>query len=133
MRSLEDPGRRQVERMVARREPVLDAFSQGKHDGWHFSTHAEFKEPSPDHSTLELESHDFLFPHDLSGEAAALGKRRPLVFLNACSSGQTGHSLTSVGGWPARFLAAGPAPASAPSGRSTTAGREPLPRFSIAS
>jgi hypothetical protein len=107
MRSLEDPGRRQVERIEARLGPVLDAFGQGELDGWHFSTHATFKDTSPDLSTIALESGDHLFPHHLSGEAAALGKRKPLVFLNACSSGQTGLSLTSVGGWTAQFLAAG--------------------------
>jgi CHAT domain-containing protein len=32
---------------------------------------------------------------------------RPLVFLNACHTGETGFSLTGMGGWAARFVRAG--------------------------
>jgi CHAT domain-containing protein len=38
-----------------------------------------------------------------SGVAAS----RPLVFLNACHTGETGFSLTRMGGWAERFVRAG--------------------------
>jgi CHAT domain-containing protein len=105
--ALASPGVRVVERIEARSVPVLEALGRGEHDGWHFSTHAEFTEHAADLSPLQLEGKDELYPADLEGEAATLGARRPLVFLNACSSGLTGLSFTSTGGWASRFLAAG--------------------------
>lgn len=43
----------------------------------------------------------------LSGSVLNLGRSKPLVFLNACQVGQGGMSLTGIGGWASRFLAAG--------------------------
>jgi CHAT domain-containing protein len=40
-------------------------------------------------------------------EEAKLRERAPLVFLNACQSGQQAPSLTDVGGWPRAFFKAG--------------------------
>jgi hypothetical protein len=40
-------------------------------------------------------------------EEAKLRERGPLVFLNACESGQQAPSLTDVGGWPRAFWEAG--------------------------
>lgn len=40
-------------------------------------------------------------------EEAKLRERLPLVFLNACQSGQQAPSLTDIGGWPRAFWKAG--------------------------
>src|SRR5829696_8955996 len=106
LQALASPGR-QVERIPARLKTVVEAFRRGEHDGWHISTHGVFKANDPDSSSLLLENDEGLTPFHLGGETAALGERRPLVFLNACSTGQSGLSLTSTGGWAARFLKAG--------------------------
>jgi len=44
---------------------------------------------------------------DLSGPALSFGNTHPLVFLNACETGQRGLSLTHLGGWAERFTEAG--------------------------
>jgi CHAT domain-containing protein len=78
----------------------------GHYDGWHFSGHGAFASPNPDRSEIRLEDGSF-YAEQLSGVAQNLGRSKPLVFLNACQVGQGGMSLTGVGGWASRFLAAG--------------------------
>jgi hypothetical protein len=39
--------------------------------------------------------------------AAALGATAPLVFLNACQTGQVGYSLTRLGGWGVELIRLG--------------------------
>ncbi|HSG38951.1 MAG TPA: CHAT domain-containing protein, partial [Thermoanaerobaculia bacterium] len=104
MESLRAPNRG-VERVTALAPSVVEALRRGEHDGWHFSTHGRFDHYAPDLSEIWLQDEEKLTPVHLS--QAKLWDRRPLVFLNACSSGQSGLSLTSVGGWAAHFLAAG--------------------------
>lgn len=107
LRALRAQGIRDVERIEARVVPIVEAFSRGEHDGWHFSTHARFEDDAPDLSDVTLENDESLLPSHVAGEASALGDRQPLVFFNACSSGLTGLSLTSLGGWASHFLEAG--------------------------
>ena len=38
---------------------------------------------------------------------AGLRRSKPVVFLNACHSGETGFALTRLGGWAQRFVDAG--------------------------
>ena len=46
-----------------------------------------------------------LTPADLmGGDLRGLRTRRPLVFLNACHSGQVALSLTGLGGWADKFF-----------------------------
>lgn len=100
-------GARRIERIPARVGDLHAALCKGEHDGWHFSGHGLHRESAPDLSGLWLEDGGELTPDYLSGAARNLGSRRPLVFLNACSSGKTGASLTGIGGWPPHFLRAG--------------------------
>lgn len=104
--SLEE-GDRAVKEIQARSTEVVEALASGAHDGWHFVCHAQAGETDADRSYLRLQDYDELTPDDLQGEASELGKAKPLVFLNACQTGQSGLSLTGIGGWAAGFLGAG--------------------------
>lgn len=67
---------------------------------WHFACHGDYDRRSPDNSPLFLQDGYPLRPHDLVGPAQEhLRADRPLVFLNACRAGQSGLSLTGLGGW----------------------------------
>jgi hypothetical protein len=98
---------RQVERILARRKEIAAAFRTGSYDGWHFTGHGFFRINAPDLSSIYLENHEELTPVDLAGDAKRMGKPRPLVFLNACYTGQSGLSLTDAGGWAPCFARAG--------------------------
>jgi hypothetical protein len=107
MLSLKGPGR-DIAPIPATFLDVQAALASGTYDGWHFSGHGAFRnEPLPDRSAMILQGGDQLTPGDLSGRVANLGKPHPLVFLNACQIGQSGMSLTGIGGWASRFLKAG--------------------------
>jgi hypothetical protein len=105
MLSLGNGGRR-VEPIPATLERVLDALKSGSYDGWHFTGHGSAHDTNPDQAKLELDEGDLLRPAYLSGVVANLGLCQPLVFLNACQSGQGAMSLTGIGGWAVRFLRA---------------------------
>jgi CHAT domain len=98
---------RQVERIPARLREIGEAFCQGIYDGWHFTGHGLFRGHAPDLSPIWLEEKEALTPVHLAGEAKRMGLKRPLVFLNACETGQSGLSLTDAGGWVPHFLRTG--------------------------
>jgi formylglycine-generating enzyme required for sulfatase activity len=98
---------RRVERIPARLSELRQELRRGEHDGWHFTGHGIHRESAPDLSAIWLEDGDELTPVHLSGGARRMGGKRPLVFLNACSTGKSGMSLTEVGGWAPHFLRAG--------------------------
>lgn len=87
-------------------EDLLEALKSGHYDGWHFSGHGSAHDTNPDQAKLVLDGGDLLRPENLCGESENLGLGQPLVFLNACQSGQGGLSLTGIGGWAVRFLGA---------------------------
>ncbi len=95
-----------AERIAAQLEPVREALTAGNHDGWHFSGHGVAAD-DPDQGEILLEGTTSLRPRILDGDARNLGRRRPLVFLNACHSGRGGMSLTGCGGWAEQFVKAG--------------------------
>jgi hypothetical protein len=99
--------RRQIERIPARLRQIGEAFRQGVYDGWHFTGHGFFRGHAPDLSSIWLEEKEELTPVHLAGEAKRMGVKRPLVFLNACETGQSDLSLTDAGGWAPHFLRAG--------------------------
>jgi formylglycine-generating enzyme required for sulfatase activity len=105
--SLSEGETRRVERIPAKLSILQQEFCLGKHDGWHFTGHGIHRESAPDLSAIWLEGGDELTPVHLSGGAKKMGAQRPLVFLNACSTGKSGMSLTEVGGWAPHFLRAG--------------------------
>ncbi|MGH8929190.1 MAG: CHAT domain-containing protein [Egibacteraceae bacterium] len=70
---------------------------QGEIDLWHFAGHGDV-------SVMVLADGGRVGPEDLYGpRQTAIGRRRPLVFLNACRAGQQTWSLTQLGGWAAAW------------------------------
>lgn len=101
---------RTVREVPARYEDLTKAMAEGTFDGWHFAGHGVAYGEDPYVLGIRLpgdEALTKLTPKDLAGDAANLGRCRPLVFLNACRTGQGAASLVRVGGWASAFLAAG--------------------------
>jgi CheY-like chemotaxis protein len=86
---------------------VLDSFRSGEMNLYHFACHGNFDQTDPDESRLKLED-DLLRVNQITGKKQdGLHKAKPLVFLNACYSGDLGHGLTRLGGWAQRFISSG--------------------------
>ena len=86
------------------RDAVIDSLRDGDFQLLHFATHGSFNEANADQSELTL-ADGSLTPADLmGGDLRGLRTRRPLVFLNACHSGQMALSLTGLGGWADKFF-----------------------------
>ncbi|MEZ4709556.1 MAG: CHAT domain-containing protein [Caldilineaceae bacterium] len=82
------------------RDDVLDAVHEGEFQVLHLAAHGNFNPDKVDQSPLVLQDRQELWPSDLSGsQVRALRRQRPIVFLNACHSGQIEFSLTGLGGW----------------------------------
>ncbi|MCL4299201.1 MAG: CHAT domain-containing protein [Anaerolineae bacterium] len=100
---------RQVEQIPATFLTVEETLSRGEYDGWHFTGHGKFESPDPDRSRILLEQKRWLSPGEISGRVSNCGLRQPLVFLNACQTGQQALSLTGMGGWAQRVIEVGAA------------------------
>ncbi len=86
---------------------VTDALRAGDVQLFHFACHGDFDYTRPDESVLKLQG-DSLRPSQIVGPMrSGVAHSKPLVFLNACHTGQTGFSLTNMGGWAMRFVRAG--------------------------
>jgi hypothetical protein len=86
---------------------VTDALRAGDTQLFHFACHGDFDTTHPDESALKLQG-DSLRPSQIVGPMrSGVAASRPLVFLNACHTGERGFSLTGMGGWAARFVRAG--------------------------
>jgi hypothetical protein len=96
-------------------DPFFDALEAGEFDVLHLACHGEAQHDQIDNSVLiigdEVGPGGAPRPIAVDEKAvrhdARLGARRPIVFLNACSSARHGPSLTAWGGWPTAFLKAG--------------------------
>lgn len=84
---------------------VKSALAEGDFDAWHFSGHNSTGAKDLNLSMFYLDDDAFLTPTNLP--KSSLRRLRPLLFLNACSSGQVGFSLTGLGGWAKQSLEAG--------------------------
>ncbi|MGC8782329.1 MAG: CHAT domain-containing protein, partial [Anaerolineae bacterium] len=70
----------------------------------HFACHGNFDAANPDNSMVRLEG-GYFSPARLDARMrAGLAAAKPLVFLNACHSGEIGFALTGLGGWAATLL-----------------------------
>src|SRR6185369_16691607 len=71
----------------------------------HFIGHGEFDSDQADESAIPFSDGPALRPNDLAGPVKTrIGQDRPLVFLNACWTGQQGWSLTRIAGWASRWV-----------------------------
>lgn len=103
------PGR-SVTEVPATFPDVMAAFTEGRHDVWHFSGHGVVKsDQDPNRFAIHLTDGDRFTPNEVSGPRANVGRSAPLVFLNACQVSQGGMSLTGLGGWAQQFLEVGAA------------------------
>jgi hypothetical protein len=86
------------------RDEVIDRLRDGDFQILHFATHGSFNESNADQSELTL-ADGSLTPADLmGGDLRGIRMGRPLVFLNACHSGQVALGLTCLGGWADKFF-----------------------------
>jgi hypothetical protein len=85
-------------------EAVFRLLKTGGFSGLHFACHGTYNAKDPDWSTLHLEEGTTLCPIDIDGDKLVFGKDHPLVFLNACETGQGGYALTGMGGWADAFI-----------------------------
>jgi hypothetical protein len=70
----------------------------------HFACHGNFDATNPDSSKVKL-ADGYFSPAQLDARMrAGLTAARPLVFLNACHSGEVGFGLTGLGGWAATLI-----------------------------
>lgn len=107
--SLAVSGQRQVTEIPANFLDVEDALSQGEYDSWHFAGHGKFVAPDPNRSAIVLEQGQRLCAGHIYGQISNCGLAQPLIFMNACQTGQQALSLTGMGGWARRFIEAGAA------------------------
>lgn len=78
-------------------EALLD---RGGIDLWHIASHGGEDPDDADAAAILLAEGGCLRPTDLDRRRQRLvGERNPLVFLNVCSAGRQGRSLTGLGGW----------------------------------
>jgi len=87
------------------RTEVLQTVKLGEIKLLHLAAHGNFIPANADESPLVLQNGEQLRPADLAG-ARSIGFRRdrPLVFLNACHTGQAEFTLTGLGGWAERMV-----------------------------
>jgi hypothetical protein len=86
---------------------VRDTLRAGQTQLLHFACHGNFDASDPNESRLKL-ADGMLRPSQIIAEAqAGLLRARPLIFLNACHTGQTDFALTRLGGWAQRFIESG--------------------------
>lgn len=104
---LANAGRRRIDDIPSSFSAVFSKLAAGEHDGWHFIGHGAASGVDSDLWRFDLADGTSLHPGDLSGEAWGLGEVAPLVFLNACETGQGGRTLTGAGGWASAFVQAG--------------------------
>lgn len=85
---------------------VRQAMASGVYDGWHFAGHGIVIGDDANRWAIELDGLTRFTAEDLLGEAKNLGLAKPLVFLNGCTTGRGGLTLTGPGGWSRSFLEA---------------------------
>jgi hypothetical protein len=86
---------------------VEDCLEDGQTQLYHFACHGNFDTQNPDESRLKLADGSWQ-PSAIAGTTVgALRRAKPLVFLNACYSGDIGFTLTGLGGWAERLVQAG--------------------------
>ncbi|MES1243461.1 MAG: CHAT domain-containing protein [Acidobacteriota bacterium] len=89
-------------------EDLIDLLARGGIGLFHFIGHGSFDARLPNEAGFLLEDGSVFRASDLHGPAQTqIGKDRPMVFLNACSSGRQAWSWTGLGGWADRWVRCG--------------------------
>jgi hypothetical protein len=85
---------------------VRQAMISDAYDAWHFAGHGAVVGEDANRWYIELDGLPHFSPEDLLDETKNLGLSNPLVFLNGCTTGRGGLTLTGPGGWSRGFLEA---------------------------
>ncbi|HET7037376.1 MAG TPA: CHAT domain-containing protein [Thermomicrobiaceae bacterium] len=109
------PGGGEVAQIPADPGKLLDALKAPDFDVLHVSCHGQTGLKDAEQSVLIISDQKTprgprpvtLSPADVTGLGRPLAACCPLVFLNACESGQQAPVLTDWGGWPRAFWEAG--------------------------
>ncbi len=89
---------------VIENKTALEEFLQnGQAEALHFACHGAFNAELPARSAVKLGDR-FLRAAELTPQYRNFALARPLVFMNACDSGQLGVGLTGLDGWAEAFL-----------------------------
>lgn len=88
-------------------EEVLQSFRQGSINLYHFICHGNFYSTQPSESYLKLADGPLKVSQITGEEKRGLTKSKPLIFINACHSGEIGVGLTRIEGWSQRFMDSG--------------------------
>ena len=98
-------------RIPAAYDALSEALENPDYDVLHLACHGEAEHDAIDEATLFLTDtleQGRVRPVGMSarvlGSIARLQDRRPLVFINACSAGRLGMSISAWGGWPRRLI-----------------------------
>ena len=99
------PGLQDITPSVSSANEVLDLLEASTSELIHVVGHGKTPENRPDEAGIPFLDGSVLRPTDIQGPLAAhIAKTRPLVFLNVCSGSRQGWSVTSLGGWAARWV-----------------------------
>lgn len=84
---------------------LTDLLEQGGLGLLHFALHGTFDPEMPNEAGLPLADGSVFRPSDLHGPVQIqISQDRPLVVLNACSSGRQGWTWSGLGGWADRWV-----------------------------
>jgi hypothetical protein len=100
------PEHRVVE-IEAKLAGLMKALGSGEFDGWYFRGHTTASASESDRICLDLEDEQPFTPKHLKAVGRSFGRKRPLVFINACATGGGDMLSSEFGGWAQRFLRAG--------------------------
>jgi hypothetical protein len=87
---------------------VLGVIERGEVDLLHFVGHGDYSSEDPQESKIFLVDGTSLRAGRLYGaNLQKIWERRPLIFFNACSTGQQGWALTGPSGWVQAWIGSG--------------------------
>jgi hypothetical protein len=92
---------------VDRLDDLFQAFDDRNFDLIHFACHNDFAYDGEDLDTARIDIGGQPFTPTLLNDYEGKFARQPLVFMNACTSGQSAPKFTAMSGWAIAFRAAG--------------------------
>jgi hypothetical protein len=86
---------------------VKDTLRNDAPDIWHFTSHGKYNAQDPLSSAIKMEGRNELRVNFVRSTDMNFGRNNPVVFLNACQTGEQGMSLTGVQSWAMGFIGVG--------------------------
>ena len=90
-------------KLIENKAALEEFLENGRAEALHFACHGAFNAELPARSAVKLGDR-FLRVAELTPQYRNFALAWPLVFMNACDSGQLGVGLTGVDGWAEAFL-----------------------------